>query len=276
MDMFMSKELITVISAWRNEELMAPFFLRHYFDIGAYEVHIILDDTTSDNTLKIIENDIRENGHNIVIHHINYPNGFCDHIKINKVNDIYKSISSGWVICCDADELVFTKEYLESDKPVGETLYEFAQRDIVVVNSNMTHPFRNVNDSDLDINKDTKVILQRRHGSKVPPTTDDIPITDVAYKKPMVLRANQQFTWSVGHHVLFDIYGRNVFVPDEIMGVHWKYADPSFITYSTNNHLSNFQYIQNNLSRGMGHHWVETLEASMKKCEEHKNDSELF
>lgn len=267
---------ITVISAWRNEDLIAPFFLKHYLeDIGVDQVHILLDSSTNDNTRSILETDLFYKLGKVSIHDLNYYNGFCDEQKIDAVNYLYRQVSEGWVISCDADEFVFHEGHISGKKTMKQFLSEL-EENVSFLNSNMYHPFRNVLDEDLDVLKQEKVVFQRRYGTKVPPTTDKIPVSLNSYKKPNVIKSCQNVHWSVGHHVLFDAYRNEIRVSEEIMGVHWKYADESFIVKSTNERIENFQHIKKNVDRGLGHHWIETLEEALTKCKDHMNDDKMF
>lgn len=267
-------EKITVISAWKNEEKIAPFFLNHYIDIGVDEIQIILDSSTNDSTLDILNSYIK-NGINIIIHDFKYSRGFCDYMKSDIINDLYKLITEGWVISCDADEFVFSKEYIDNNTLLNEILDEFSIKNTKVISSNMFHPFRNIKDKDLDL-KDSKVILQRRYGSIYPPSNAHLEIDSNAYKKPLIMKCNQPLKWEIGNHGVLNGPNSYFNVTEEIMGVHWKYADPLLAVYATNNRMKEINHIQNNLNKGLGLHWKETEEEVIKKCNDHLNDPKLF
>lgn len=268
---------LTILSAWGNEELIAPFFLKHYFDIGATKIVIFLDSTSNDKTLDILLEHPEYKNNNIIINKVSYPLGFCDEMKIDYINNFYKTLQNGWVICCDADEFVFTKEYLYKEVTLDKTLVEYESKNLGILGCSMSHPFRNILDTDLDINSKEKIILQRRYGLEYSPSTEKIPISKQAYKKPMVVKTNLNIHWSPGHHVLYGETEEQRISPSIYLeGVHWKYADPIIALYSATNKVGNYKYIARNISRGMAHNWVETPQEALQKCKDNINAEKLF
>jgi len=62
---------IAIVSAWYNEELLAPLFLNHYHYVD--EINIILDSATNDRTREILKSDPR-----VIIHEYQYPTDGLD------------------------------------------------------------------------------------------------------------------------------------------------------------------------------------------------------
>lgn len=272
----MVKEVV-VLSAWGNEEIIAPFFLKHYFDLGVNKIYIFLDHATTDNTYSILCNHEQYKNNNIIIHKAYYPEGFCDELKINYINAQYKILQDEWAICCDADEFVYTKDYLEHSIKLNTTLEKYEQEGEYILGCFMTHPFRHKTEQDLDINID-KIIKLRRYGLEYSPTSEKIPISKEAYKKPSVVKAGLPIHWSPGHHVLFgDPQEKTRITPNcYLNGVHWKYADISIAAYAATNKINNMNYYKRNISRGMAHNWVETAEEAILKCKENLDCPRLF
>lgn len=244
---------LTVISAWYNEELIAPFFINHYIrDNNVDEIIILLDEDTSDMTL-----DILEKYDCITIIPLKYPNGFDDVLKINAINKIYKSITDGWVIIVDSDEFIFNngdiRDFISNNSSS------------TVIRSKLVHPYRNKSDSDLDYNS-IPIVYQRRHGVQENKWGS-------LYTKPILLKSNQDISFGVGQH---HIYGHCNISNNIINGVHWQFADPKIVI---NRHTKNRKdrLSKENLNVGYSVHFLDfTEENVLRECKEHENDGVLF
>lgn len=241
--------MTTLISAWFNEEVIAPYFFAHYRG-WIDNFIIILDEDTTDSTRQIIE---AEN--NATIIPIKYPNGFDDQLKVDAINQAYRTVNDGWVIAVDSDELIFNvcRHLLELE--IDATVFNVAMWDV----------YRHESDKDLTVS--APVIYQRRHG---------IPEIHPSYKKPVVVKAGQPISWGVGQHHLYHQLTKEKISETVLPGVHWQYADPAIVlarhTRNRKDRLS-----PENIARGQSLHFLEyTEDAVLERCKQHLNDPLLF
>ena len=195
--------MITVITAWYNEEFLASIFLRHY--LFADEIIILLDESNSDDTVRLL------NGYKkrfdvpvLTIKILDMPNGMDDRLKQKQINDEYKSIDNGWVIIADADEFIFI--------PYGG-IHLFLGKvaaDVVKVDYFQMY----AHESESPLNKDQSVFEQRKYGKRN---------GFERWKKPAVVRAGKNFKWAVGHHEISA--ARYQFHNEMLLGAHWYMAD---------------------------------------------------
>ena len=90
---------VAVIVLCQNEELMLPFFLRHYDKI-ADEIHVF-DNNSTDKSISIIKSNLK------CIIHSYKTNGIDDQIHLEIKNTFYKTLKSDWFIVVDMDEFVY-------------------------------------------------------------------------------------------------------------------------------------------------------------------------
>lgn len=91
---------ITIYSVCWNEEIILPYFFKHYRSKFPDANFIIYDNMSSDNSRKIIE----ENGGTIVDYD---TDGKVRDDKLLEIkNNCWKTAPSDWVIVCDIDEFV--------------------------------------------------------------------------------------------------------------------------------------------------------------------------
>lgn len=199
---------LAIVSAWYNEELLAPLFLMHYDYVD--EIHIILDTATNDRTGEILAADPR-----VIIHEVTYPpDGLDWTIKQAKVDDLYASIKADWVFVVDADEFLFKR----GERDIKRFL---ARQTGEIMWAKLWHVYRHETDDDIDYTKPP--IPQRRHGIPIEPETLAYHFPDRTYLKPIVVRGGKKPGWDCGCH----IYTGNLVQCGEIMdGAHWHMADP--------------------------------------------------
>jgi len=177
--------MITVITAWYNEEFLASLFLRHYS--FADRIVVLLDEGTSDNTIDMmtgfrmrnIGNDIPDIDIDIKV--LKMPDGMDDKLKQKQINDEYKSIDDGWVIIVDADEFISIP-----DQGLDEYL-NMVTADVVKVDYFQMYQHK----TEIPLNRTEPIFFQRSHGKRN---------GFERWKKPSVVRAGKGFAWSVGHH----------------------------------------------------------------------------
>ena len=260
---------IEIITAWYNEEYLAPYFLEHYS--FANKIHILLDSDTNDNTLLEIEK-----SSNAEIEHIKYPDGFDDEIKIAEMMRVYRNIEQGWVFAVDSDEFLFP---LPLETTVREALEKEKEHDVVY--AQMWQVYRHRNDEDLDPNLPT--VLQRRHGD--PNVTEGV---NARYTKPAIVKACLDFEWRTGcHRIRFPrpeniltrlfgkISGKSRISPNKFYGAHWAMADPLFCIERRLGRQDRLS--QNSLEKGYGSHYLQDEEERIwKELEAHLDDPLLF
>jgi len=100
---------IDVFAICYNEEIILPYFLRHYKKFASNIT--VYDNMSTDNSLKLME----EAGINVVSFDTNQK--FEESSLINIRNNCWKTSTADWVIICDTDELIYhnnIKEFLEN------------------------------------------------------------------------------------------------------------------------------------------------------------------
>ena len=148
--------MITILSAWYNEEFLARLFLEHYR--FADQIIILLDQSTNDDTIDIIKEFIDSPTYDTFISFrtLKMPNGFDDKLKQEQVNQQYLKIKKGWVIEVDADEFIY---------PPAFGLQNFlntVEENIVKVEFWQMYQHK----TESSLNKEDPVFKQRRHGCK--------------------------------------------------------------------------------------------------------------
>lgn len=199
---------IAIVTAWYNEEDLAPYFLRHYDYVD--EIHVILDTATNDRTREIIGQDPR-----VIIHEMTYPEDGLDWtMKQDKVDEVYAHIKADWVFAVDGDEFLYKR-----GEPDMKAFLARQTGDIMW--ARLYQVYRHETDSDLDPTKPP--LMQRRHGDPTEPTSTYY-LPDKAYLKPIVIRGGLKPEWDCGCHN----YSAKHLIEckDSMDGAHWHMADP--------------------------------------------------
>ncbi len=244
---------IAIVSAWYNEELLAPLFLRHY-DF-ADEIHIILDTATNDRTEEILRADPR-----VIIHRQVYPpDGLDWTIKQAKIDEVYSQVKSDWVFVVDADEFLFKS----GEKDIKRFL---ARQPGEVMWAKLWQVYRHEWDKDIDYSKPP--VSQRRHGIPLEPESRDYHMPDRAYLKPIVIRGGKDPKWNCGCH---NYFGRLIECMDMMDGAHWHMADPGIAV--RRRMQTKARQGRKNLQFGLGiqNHYI-TEKAILYECWLHRND----
>lgn len=245
---------IGIITMWYNEELLAPFFFRHYSYVD--EIHILLDTATKDDTCSTFWMHP-----NVKVEPFTFEDGFNDRIKQGKINELLKTKKDfDWIIAVDADEFVFS---LYESVPS----FLFKTREGIVY-TDMWTVFRHATEHDLDYSKPP--VFQRRYGD---PLFKGI---HKFWRKPAVVRPQIPLTWGMGCHRIVNREKINLkFCRERLQGVHWANADPII---SIRRRLASRQRqseynLKNNLQR---HNHAVTEDRMRKLCLDHENDLKLF
>jgi hypothetical protein len=237
---------IEIICQAYNEEFLMPFFLKYYSYID--KINILLDIGTNDKTEEIIKQ-----YKNTKIIKVKSPNMMDEVWKKNNLNMLYKTIKDGWVLICDIDEFVGNNL-----KEINETndLYK----------TQFYNVYRNINDSDLDINKE--VFSQRLCGDKDWKDESNNP-----YHKPNFIKANKNITWEVGFH---NINSQGLKQGKDLYGTHWANAD---LCFCIDRQIKNRRDRQPEINKVRGHdfhYWNLTEKAIIDKCKKHENDQNIL
>ena len=76
--------MITLITAWYNEEFLGPLFWEHYYD-QINKIIVLLDEDTDDKTLLMKK--LTEDFPKIEWRPLKMPDGMDDQLKIDQIND---------------------------------------------------------------------------------------------------------------------------------------------------------------------------------------------
>ncbi len=245
---------VEVVSAWYNEEILAPIFLRHYS--WADRIHILYDSDTNDGTLSVLEGDPR-----VEIHPITYPNGIDWEIKSRTVNEIAMGVGSEWVIAVDADEFIWSIN--------GEPMKEWLGRQKGnVVWAAMWAVYRNREEKDID---ERSVMEQRRHGDTTPGVTYGMS----GWVKPCVAKVETGIEWTCGIHSYVDSNPRIRVCEEFLVGAHWAMADPELAV--RRRMAQSKRQSENNVRLGHGYQNFNVTEVGIRdECERHADEPKLF
>lgn len=240
---------IAIITMWRNEEVFAPLFLRHYQDFA--DIYVLLDSDTSDNTEDICSD------YGATVTPFTFPDGMNDRIKIDQYNKTAGSLEHDYVVGLDADEFIFKpvdlKAYIEKKRP-----------DVQRVAFYQIYQHKDEN----PVNILDPVFKQRVHGD---PSLD---AWRSLYVKPCIKRRGLNAYWEPGCHTLM-INEPNPAEGKLWIGAHWAMADVELAVkrrLATKNRQSQF-----NLSRGYTVHNHHVTEEEIRSaCKAHENDPRIF
>jgi len=243
---------IEVVTAWYNEQILAPLFKRHY--AFANRIHVLFDVDSDDRTEEYLSG--------LEVHPIKYPDGIDWVIKSDAVNELSNSLDADWVIAVDADEFVFPKGHHPYDTP-----FFLQKQEGNVIFCELHNVYRHHSDKDLI---DDLPVPQRRHGNPIP----GISYGQNQYIKPCVVKPELQIRWTCGIHG-FIANDKARVNPINMVGAHWAMADPT-IALSRRLAQSKRQS-KNNLIHQRGYqNFNITKEEIEKELAEHLNDHLIF
>lgn len=240
---------VWVVSAWHNEERLAPFFLSHYAWADSIVLFIGSDTTDASRA-------IATRFSNVEIRPTEFPGGLLDdEFKIDVFNQLVPEFPADWVLALDADELIFP--------PNGEDSRTFLERqaEATVINANMYQVYRHRSEGPLDAC--LPAVSQRRHGPG-----------GWHHNKPCIVRPEAQIVWEIGHHGLRQS-GRIKIAEENFIGAHWAFADEEIAVERYIRGRSQ-RMSKANREKGHGFHTHRTAESILTECESHLDDLELF
>lgn len=206
---------IEVISMMYNEEFLAPLFVRHYAPwVDRFTVFYSesIDDTRHELETAATQCGVKS----LDIVPFEFPKGFDDVLKIERINQAVRESTADFVICVDADEFVHPWPFDGTD-PRDELAKESGN----VVYCEMFQSYRHVTDADIDRTK--APLFQRRHGTLDTELKVD-GMRDLAknlYRKPCIVRPDCGAQFRFGcHDLVVPKKGSTVW-----RGVHWAKAD---------------------------------------------------
>jgi len=257
---------IDIISMWYNESFLVPFFLKHYS--WADTIHLLIDEETTDSTLEIVQK-----FDNVEVIPVRFPDMLDDLLKVKKINNLYRSLDSDWVIAVDSDEFVFP---LPLNRDIRDVLQQESKYNLLY--AQMWQVYRHRCDSDLDPN--LPAILQRRHGD--PDVSSSI---NASYVKPIVVRSSLDIEWAPGCHVIWKskigqiwdvIRGKQILPsPHCIYGAHWAMADPELGVLRRIQRKERISKRNLELELGSRNFYI-TEEQIREECSRHLDDPILF
>lgn len=247
---------VELVTAWYNEEILAPIFLTHYKWVD--RIHILLDADTNDNTRHFINE-----ANNVNVLDITYPDGIDWMIKSACVNTVALALKCDWVIAVDADEFIWFKGY----HPY-ETKQVLEKQTGTVIRAELHNVYRHKTDEKL-----LPYILpihQRRHGNPIAGESYD----QKHYIKPCVVKPEARVRWSCGCHGIED--AKNIIMNDlSMIGAHWCMADPD-LAISRRLQQRARQSESNKLLNHGYQNFDITKEKILEECQAHLNDPVIF
>jgi hypothetical protein len=195
---------IEVITTWKNEAALAPFFLDHYRYVD--KINVILDAGTTDDTLAICARQP-----NVSVDALLVPEGPAGfEAKLERQNAVYRSlVHCDWVFAVDSDEFLFPIPWGTNPRPALNLEHDF---DVVPVRMFQVHRHR----ADADLDPLKPAVPQRRHGSAVTGTAGE-------RTQPLIVRGGLDGEWSPGR-LTFGKPGLRV-SPRVFGCAHWAKAD---------------------------------------------------
>jgi glycosyltransferase involved in cell wall biosynthesis len=152
--------MITIYSFTYNEELMLPFFIKHYRS-RFHNCRIVLyDNSSTDNTVEIAETNGCE------VRHYESGNSMNDYVHMVIKNSCWKDSNTDWVLVCDLDELLdIDEKKLIAEELQCNTIINTEGWSLVNLNDNqdlesMNHGFR-------DSMYDKKILFNKKFISEI-------------------------------------------------------------------------------------------------------------
>jgi hypothetical protein len=246
--------MITIISAWYNEEFLARLFLNHYS--FADQIIIMLDESTNDDTVNMITGfGMKNKTPEIDIKTLAMPNGMDDSLKQAQINTQYSNINIGWVIIVDADEFIYI--------PDGGMSHFLNRVSVDVVRVDYFQMYQHASENKLDT--DRPIFEQRRHGKR-----NGLE----RWKKPAVARAGKNLSWAVGHHEITAV--RNQYHDTMLTGAHLYMADYKLAVERRIKGRKDRMSLENRQAMLSAHNFGITEQQIYAECDSNSNCNQVF
>jgi hypothetical protein len=252
---------IEVITMMYNEAFLAPLFVRHY--APWVDKFTVFYSESIDGTRHELETAAAQCGvKSLDIVPFEFPMGFDDLRKTERINQAVRESSADFVICVDADEFVHPWPF-EGTNPRDELAKETGN----VVYCAMFQSYRHATDADVDRTKPP--LFQRRHGHH--DVAGNNNLQNPLYAKPCIVRPDCGAQFDVGCHLLiFPKRGSNTW-----RGVHWGKADSFCMLRYVRDRRDRLS--EENRLNGRGvQHFNTTEEQILAELKAHENDPKLF
>lgn len=136
--------MITVYTITYNEELILPYFIKHYRDRFPNCDIVVYDNYSTDNTAKIAS------FYNCSVIKYDTNNELSDRTYLKIKNNVWKDSNTDWVVVCDADEFLdIDYAKLQQEQKMGTTIIKSTAYDMINPNvgeidiGNMKYGVRN-------------------------------------------------------------------------------------------------------------------------------------
>jgi hypothetical protein len=247
---------IEVITMMYNEARIAPLFVRHYAS-WADKLTVFYSEST-DGTREELEKAAAECGvKSLSIVPFEFPEGFDDLRKIDRINQALRQSTAHFAVCVDADEFVHPWPFEGTDPRKA-----LEQEQANIVRCKMFQVYRHATDAEIDPRRPP--LFQRRHGSP--------DARQQSYHKPCIVRPDSGVQFEVGCHFVTVPYPES---PAHWGGVHWGKADDFCLLRYLRDRRDRVS--KNNLQRGFGRElFDETEERLRAELKAHEADPQLF
>jgi hypothetical protein len=256
---------IEVISMIYNEAFLAPLFMRHY--APWVDKFTVFYSESTDGTRHELEKAAAECGvKRLKIIPFEFPHGFDDIRKIDRINRAVRESSADFVVCADTDEFVYPWPF-ETTNPRDELAKESGD----VVYCAMVQSYRHVTDADIDRTKPP--LFQRRHGVTdfiINQEGKQVLLKDI-YTKPCIVRPDSGAQFLVGVHGLKDPKRGST----QWRGAHWVKADAFCVLRSVRDRRDRLSEKNRQNNYGVQYFSV-TEEKILADLKTHENDPKLF
>jgi hypothetical protein len=206
---------IEVITMMYNEAFLAPLFVRHYAP-WVDKITVFYSKSSDDTLGELMTAAAQCRVKNLDIVPFEFPKGFDDILKIERLNRAVRESSADFAVCVDADEFVHPWPF-ETTNPRDELARETGE----VVYCAMFESYRHVTDKDID--RTQPPLFQRRHGTfnAVGEVDEGKALAKDRYTKPCIVRPDSGAQFEMGcHHLSTPKKGSSIW-----RGVHWGKAD---------------------------------------------------
>lgn len=249
------KMKVTIVSCFYNDEFIAPFFMEHYKN-EVDRFIICLDKDTTDSTKEVLLK-----YPNVEFKPLVFTDGWDEVERNTCIEEAYKSITDGWVIMADSDELIFNEEFI----PLKEIFNLAEQEDTNLIRTVFRTPFRHKDDVDLDPTV-IPIVYQRRHGVRSwVPGQDNF--------KPNIVKHGLNVHWGVGLHTVDA--GEYKVSSHVLTCAHWAAADPEIWRQRYLNRQARLS--AKSINHGWGVHYRnDNVSTYMNTVNLHMNDSQVF